>query len=1136
MSRLLLFLSIFAVMSTGLSAQGKKMKLVAEANCGTKGKDIFLVQGGSYSFPAAPGIAKNNLSCSFGDKVVYLFDGMDIQATYSVELSFYSNAKRVIKILSDTRELGVVELKPGKLLKKKIDLPKFAYAYGKMRLVFEKVEGSNAVISGIKVYSSNPKNLKTEKGLEVAAPVDYSEFSVPAPMYAPFPKSVAGVVKPLMTLNGDWQFNVAPNKDFPSVKGSGWKAIKVPGHWATQGFTVKDGTYAGYTREFDVPKDWSGKHIRLRFDSVFSDCVVYVNGEEVGRHLGTFTAFELDVTEFVVAGKNDIQLKVRNDSEADILGSLNQYANFPLGGILRKVTLFALPKLNITDLRIDTRFDAEFKDAVLNLQFEVTNTSEEEFNNAKIVVTVPGAVKPYTIPVSYLDTKMNGVVTASIIVKEPKKWDNEHPNLYMLEVALVNGEKELETTSKRFGFRQVEVRGKHMLVNGKAIKLAGVNRHEAHPLLGRSLTMKEWRKDAELFMEANCNFIRTSHYPPSEEFIEVCDELGLFVELEAPVCWVGHHANKFWRKNNFRDKKWYPYMLQANMETIRFHRNNPSIVLWSLANESYWSENFVQILKQVKKEDVTRSFAYHDQDYGGFNNLGSNAPVANIHYAGPNGDQSVKNYKRPITFGEFCHLNVYNRQELVTDPGIRNTWGECLDRIWVKMYNCEPILGGSIWSGIDDLFLLPNGKAVGYGAWGPIDGWRRPKPEYFYMKKVFSPVIITQKKIEPVASKFIGSDEIELSVENRHTFTNISELTIDWTIGDRKGQASADIKPRSTGKLVIPTYAKTGEVLAINFTSPKGFLIDRFLLNVGDLKVVSVKSEKESKVTVNKTNGLYKITSENIECLVDAKTGMITTVTKDGQKVIDGGFNLLVNNLKGGGCSPNHSANTPAWDPICTNWKASKVTLTNTDEVVTVVATGKYAEAAGTFTYEVHGNGEIKVDYDFKTLKKENPRQVGLVMFLTNDFTKVTWERTALFGGFPKEHIGRLKGSAPAFYHGKPDVTVAADGSVTRKFLRKQPEHPWSEDANELGCADFRGTRTGILFYEMESTKGNKIRLQSDGSQAGRCRLDGDKVRLYSIDIDTGGSELFLGGHLHFLRKRLAKGATIKGSMKLQLK
>lgn len=251
-------------------------------------------------------------------------------------------------------------------------------------------------------------------------------------------------------------------------------------------------------------------------------------------------------------------------------------------------------------------------------------------------------------------------------VKSPLLWDNEHPNLYRLHLDLYEGENSIAQIEKKFGFREVEVRGNRLLVNGRPVKLRGVCRHEAHPLYGRSLTDEEWKADAELYRAANCNFIRTSHYPPAEEFIEYCDELGLFVELEAPVCWIGHHANENWQKLNYKDEKYYDYVLQADMETVHFYRNHPSVIFWSMANESYWNKGFAQVAEYMKKADTTRPFAFHDQAYGGFNNQGSTAPIANIHYPGPGGYQEATKSDRPMTYGEYCHLNVYNRSELVT--------------------------------------------------------------------------------------------------------------------------------------------------------------------------------------------------------------------------------------------------------------------------------------------------------------------------------------------------------------------------------------------------------------------------------------------------------------------------------------
>ncbi|MCK5835611.1 MAG: glycoside hydrolase family 2, partial [Lentisphaeria bacterium] len=319
MKKVLSIISILIGVALNLQAEPGKA-LVAQDNCGVRNKQPHLKAGSNYKFGAASGIPSSALTNTWGNEVVYVFDGMDIQAEYSLELTFYSaptDGTRKMKILSDTRELAVVELTPGKLQVKKIDLPKFAFAYGKMRLVFEKIQGSNALVSFIKVYSNNPKKLIVEKGSKEKALASYKEFEIPAPVYAPFPKTTTNVAKPVMSLNGKWAFNPTPAKDFPKTKGDGWKAIQVPSHWATQGFTVEDGTYAGYERTLVVPKDWMGQHKRLRFDSVFSDCIVYINGREVGRHLGTFTAFEFDVTDFLLTGENKLQLKVRNDSLAD---------------------------------------------------------------------------------------------------------------------------------------------------------------------------------------------------------------------------------------------------------------------------------------------------------------------------------------------------------------------------------------------------------------------------------------------------------------------------------------------------------------------------------------------------------------------------------------------------------------------------------------------------------------------------------------------------------------------------------------------------------------------------------------------------------------------------------------------------
>ena len=302
------------------------------------------------------------------------------------------------------------------------------------------------------------------------------------------------------------------------------------------------------------PPTGAGQRIKLRFDTVHSDCRVFVNGREVGAHEGCFTAFELDLTDAVKPGRNTLALAVKNESIADTLASATQYAAHQLGGITRKVQLFALPPVNLAGQIVETKFDEKFENATLALKLSVADESPAQatgrisvratlFAGAKTVVTATRDVPAGS-----------GAVELSLPVAAPKKWDSEHPNLYLLKTELLAGDRLMEEISQRVGFRQIEVRGNQLFVNGTPVKLRGACRHEVDPMRGRSLTPETWRQDAELFRAANVNYIRTSHYPPPEEFLDWCDEYGFFVECEAPLCWVQHGANSIWQKWNYQDK------------------------------------------------------------------------------------------------------------------------------------------------------------------------------------------------------------------------------------------------------------------------------------------------------------------------------------------------------------------------------------------------------------------------------------------------------------------------------------------------------------------------------------------------------------------------------------------------------
>lgn len=1104
-------------------SQDKKWVEVAYDDCGEKGKQPHLVLGENYEMPAELSGSTAQRSCNFGGKVIYAFDKMDIHADYRMEVTFLADSERIIEIVADGNPVcESIHLPAGEVVKKTIDLPRHSFAYGQFVMVVNPVKGPNAIISEIRILSSDSgqlaavseesrEALKSVQAYVVDTQVDAEQV---LPTYVPIPASVKDVYRNQLSLNGEWLFS-------EQAEGEDWHRIMVPGEWCMQGFKVDSAAFARYQKNFEVPQDWKDKQVILRFDGVHSEYKVFVNHRQVGSHLGGMTPYEVNITDALQDGTNILSLQVRSESLADMLGSLTQYAAHQLGGITRKVTLFAVPDIHLSDLRIQTDLDENYRDARLKLYVAVRNDSDRPSRKVslKAVLDKHEASGSLNLPEIAPGETWKGWLEMD--VKSPLLWDNEHPNLYRLHLDLYEGENSIAQIEKKFGFREVEVRGNRLLVNGRPVKLRGVCRHEAHPLYGRSLTDEEWKADAELYRAANCNFIRTSHYPPAEEFIEYCDELGLFVELEAPVCWIGHHANENWQKLNYKDEKYYDYVLQADMETVHFYRNHPSVIFWSMANESYWNKGFAQVAEYMKKADTTRPFAFHDQAYGGFNNQGSTAPIANIHYPGPGGYQEAAKSDRPMTYGEYCHLNVYNRSELVTDPGIRSDWALALAPMWENMYATDGVLGGSIWSGIDDIFQLPDGNAVGYGAWGPVDGWRRPKPEYWDMKKIYSPVKLHTEALEP-ARKLV------IDVENRYTYTNLNELKIRWTYGKESGMSVLDVAPQGRGQLVVEVSdPSASNQLSLEFVDPRGFVADEYLIPVGEQKQNQVEAPARQRTKVKQDKSRIRIYGKNFTCLVDRSTGMILSVEKDNRQILSGGPWLMALPLTGGGCYPNHNAETPVFNDLCKGWKVTGVEVSEEGQDVRLKVSGSYDGFDGQYEMICNANGEIRVDYQFTVRTAVNPRQWGMVFETPAGFEETFWRRKGLWSVYPADHISRPSGTAKSFY---PEVPAVQNPRI-------KPAWAWSKDFNQLGSNDFRSTRRNIWYAGLQDVEGqSRVTVVSDGRQHWRSWKEGEKTCFLVADFVTAGDEMFLGSHYAPYRKPLKVGDVISGSIILRVR
>lgn len=971
-------------------------------------------------------------------------------------------------------------------------------------------------------------------GVEKQAPSSDAAQALEAELAAALPRSSPLPEDGVIDLDGPWRFHPSPPEGFwkGDGTGEGWKAIRVPGEWAMQGFTVKGDTAAGYARAFDLPKAWTGKRVKLRFDSVYSSCRVYVNGSEVGGHEGGFVPFEVDVTEAVHPGRNVLALTVRNGSLRDVLASATQYAAHPLGGIQRRVRLFALPEVNLADLKIETDFDRSFEDAVLRLRLDVANEGPAPAGDLSARISIKpwkgkGNALEKVFPLPAVNRGKTARVPLEIPVEHPAKWDCEHPNLYVLRLDLRKGAQVLETVTERFGFRRVEVRGRTVLVNGKPVKLHGLCRHEVHPLLGRAITDELRRRDAELFRDMNCNFVRTSHYPPGEGFLDACDELGLFVELEAPLCWVGHGANAAWRKWNPGEERFYTALRDANLETVQGFPNHPSVILRSLANESAWTPLFERVARLTALADPTRPLTFHDQCWGNFNNQGSTlVPVANIHYPGPGGPARAESVGRPVTFGEFCHLETYNRRELAADPGLREAYGRALAPMWDAMYAARAVLGGSIWSGIDDLFYLPDGKVVGYGEWGPIDGWRRKKPEYWHIKKSYTPVRLARRTL--VLPK--AGEPLRIAVENRYNFTDLSEVKIEWSVeGGRSGAARARVPPRSPGVITLPVTRRelAGKALLLRFLDPRGFVADEYRLKEPASPApaeTAPPAPPGGAVRVAELPGAWRIEDGTAAWRVSRKTGRIEAGNAAGFPVIVGGPELMVLPLESGPCRPDYALDVEPLNDPCTAWQAASVTLLRAKGAAVVEVRGRYAEAEGGYTLTFPGDGRLVMEYAFTSTRDVNPRQWGMVFHVSGACSTLRWKRDAYWTLYPKGHLGRPEGTASAVLSGR------------RAFgARRAPAWPWGADETPLGSNDFRATRRGIRFVELRDPGGPGVRVESDGRRAARAWREGEELRLLVAGFDTGGADGFLGSHYAGERRPLRKGDPLEDRITLRL-
>jgi beta-galactosidase len=877
--------------------------------------------------------------------------------------------------------------------------------------------------------------------------------------------------------------------DFSTWNTKNWENIKVPGEAVMQGRNILTNNEYYYQREITIPEDFNNNRILVRFDGVYSNARVWINGKYIRTHVGGFTTWDCDITEYAEPGETVTMTVGVADIYADTKGIWNpegkmlnnpsnatEYAHHNIGGILRDVSLVAIPRDYIARTYVKTEFDDNFYNADLEVTAQLGIVSDNaalrlELLDGEEVVTRGEIIfekKDGTTADTYGELSM--AKRLSLPVEAPKQWDAEHPNLYTLRSTLVVEGEEVQVNQEQIGFREIQYSGRDgtdgnkVYVNGREVKLRGTCRHDVSDDLGRSMTREEAYEEAKAYKNANINFIRTSHYPASEDLLDACDEMGIYVEQETAVCFQGYgsHGSNVYSK--------YEDYLPQFTEMIERDRNRASILIWSVGNESNYNNianqsggNAIQAEKDYLEDiDTTRPCIFS------WPNTGEPWELADIysqHYANVTGGMGSDS--KPILHDEYAHISCYNMDELQRDVNVRNFWGESVKKAWENIFTSDGALGGALWGGIDDVFYIPegtqerwqshsDGQTAGYGEWGSVlDAYLREKPEAYLTKKAYSPVRVDEDGCS------LEAGVLYVPVKNWFDHTNLNEVEMECTTGDgsQRFSISDSIEPHSEGVIAVPGISNTKGYVNLKFYTADGIMVDEYNIQPGTVEY-SFTPASENPPEIEETEDAITVKGAEFEVAFSKETGLISRGTYGNEKteLLTGGPYLHVTGTELGSWIPDVSRGIEA---------------ENTGNYTVVTMRGNYENGQGAeFRSCISGNGIISTEYTLTTEPAVGwgLQEVGISYDVASNMESVSWKRDGLYSAYPEDHIGRNEGTA---------FKVRAGAEETPDQYGQEPAWPWKDDMknyfvyatdnpdNGLVTNDFKTMRENIYYYDV---------------------------------------------------------------------
>ncbi len=940
-----------------------------------------------------------------------------------------------------------------------------------------------------------------------------------------------------ISLNGDWRFHWSPtNKgrvngfERMGFDDSKWDILSVPAVWEVNGYGTPIYASAGYTfkinppyvtdtpkenytafternptgqyrRTVDVPASWlkSGQTF-LRFDGVISAFYIWVNGKNVGYSQGSMEPAEFNVTPYLRAGKNEIALEVYKYSDGSYLEDQDFWR---FAGIHRDITLFHTPDVRLRDYTIRTLPDEDYEDFTLQIdpQFSVYGEekgkdftlkailSDKETTIFDTIININDIIdldhKASVMNEWYPQRGPRKLGRISHRVKNPHKWTAETPFLYDLQLELcdANGNV-IERTESKVGFRSVEIKDGQVMVNGRPIRFRGVNRHEHDPLTARVMSDELMKKDIMLMKQANVNAVRTSHYPNTPRWYELCDSLGLYIMDEADI---EEHGL---RGTLASTPDWHAAFMDRAVRMAERDKNHPSVIFWSMGNESGYGPNFAAISAWLHDFDPTRPVHYEgaqgvdgNPDPTTVDIISRFYPRVQAEYLNPGikeGEDKERaenarwerllsiaqrdNDTRPVLTSEYAHA-------------MGNAMGN-FGEYWDEIYSHPRMAGGFIWDWVDQgiIRVRHDGKTeVSYGGDfgdkpnlkafcmnGVVFADRSLNPKYNEVKTVYAPIGIKLISYD----KDNGKVEIEITNRNHHTGLDQYEFTATPVVNGRIGKpmkiSVPNLAPGESGKIEVNINKPKQEGdLRLNVAvtlrdntlwAPAGHEVVMRQLDLNPDLMASVKTDvkKAAKPTTAEDADLIKVRGKNFEVAWDKNDGNLSNLSYYGSPILKGSqfqaFRAPTDNDKSFGNWlakdwEKHNIATPTI-------KCKSIKVNESEDCTIIESEQEYSYLEGKINveseYRVYGDGTIDLiqTYDREGNLPELPR-LGSVLIADSKYSHVDWLGYGPTENYPdrleSSSIGRWTANADDLYTHYPrpqdsgNLESVAEISITDK-------------------------------------------------------------------------------------------------------